>query len=377
MAQLQYQKQEELLADQEAGAHNSRKFSIRDIRSRKSYKSGGSKKGARKQNLKPSIFNRQTKSREASQKLTNVKGESIEPAESKTSTLKEGNVLSSVIGFENDFEDFTELVVYSAVVAYNFLKEIIVAAPKCQEELKFITSISLLLYGGSWTRLAGIIAAFEAFGTKVVLKEAFQLGKNLVLDDSQGTEVTASQVKRSFRDLASHTALLVAVTVTPSLSEICLSIAFASKYTSLVQEQGILKKFISNSVNLGRTEADHCFSSVDTSWIDFIAVLGCNILSLIIFGCFPRFATATYMGYLGISLLMDFIKVFLNMAVLGEYIVVVDEGFWIKKSTQYCAWGIVVLMVIWQAVSEYKGFCLSLSWLMFLYPLVKLYNLLS
>jgi len=377
MAQLQYQEQEELLADHEATAHNSRKFSIRDIRSRKSYGGGGSKTGVRKQNSKPSIFNRQTKSREASQKLTNVKGESIEPAESKTFIPKEGNVLSSVIGFENDFEDFSELVVHSAVVAYTFLKDIIVATPKLQEEFKFITSMALLLYGGSWTRLAGIIAALEAFGTKDVLKEAFQLGKSLVVDDSEAAEVTANQVKRSFRDLASHTALLVAVTVTPSLSEICLSIAFATKYTSLVQEQGILRKFISRSVKLGRTEADHCFSSVDTSWIDFIGVLGCNILSLIIFGCFPRFATAMYMGYLGVSLLMDFIKVIVNMAVLGEFLVVVDEGFWMKKSTQYYSWGLVVVMAIWQAVCEYNGVCLSLSWLMFLYPLIKLYNLFS
>jgi len=377
MAQLQYQEQEDLLVGHETAAHSRRKFSIRDIRSRKSYGSGGSKKGVRTQNLKPSIFNRQIKFREASQKLTNVKGESIEPAERKTSTPKEGNVLCSVIGFENDFEDFSEHVVHSAVGAYNFLKEIMIATPKYQEEFKLITSIALLLYGGSWTRLAGIIAALEAFGTKDVLKEAYQLGKSLVFDDSEGIEVTANQVKRSFRDLASHTALLVAVTVTPSLSEICLSIAFATKYTSLVQEQGILRKFISRSVNLGRTEADHCFSSVDTSWIDFIGVLACNILSLIIFGCFPQFATAMFMGYLGVFLLMDFIKVILNMAVLGEFLVVIDEGFWMKKSTQYYAWGIVVVMAIWQAVSEYKGVCLSLSWLMFLYPLVKLYNLLS
>jgi len=374
MAQLQYQEQEELLADNEAVAHSSRKFSIQDIRSRKSFDtgSGKSKYGV----LKPSIFSRQSKSREASQKLTDVKAESneIEPAESETSTPTEENVLCAVIGFANDFEDFSALVLHSAIVAYNFLKAVIVQMPKCQEEFKFITSMALLLYGGSWTRLAGIIAALEAFGTNDVLKEAFQLGKTFFSDDSEGDEVTPNQLKKSFRDLASHTALLVAVNVTPALAEICLSIAFASKYTPLVQGQGILRNFISRSVNLGTTEADHSFSSVDTSWIDFIGVLGCNILSLITFGCFPCFGTAMYMGYLGVSLLIDVIKV-MHMEILGEFLVVFDEGLWMKKSTQYYAWGIVVLMAIWQAVSEYNGVCLPLSWLMFFHPLIKLYNL--
>merc|ERR1712060_855340 len=220
----------------------------------------------------------------------------------------------------------------------------------------------------------GSIAAIEAFGTMSALEEVFHVGVAFLFEDSDDV-VTPAQVKENLRQLGLQTTLLMAVLVSPSWAEICITIAFASKFTKLVPVKELLKML--TIPDQDENEFDEYFGHIDASWFDLIAVISCNILSLIFFGCFPRLTTAMYMGYLGVSLLMEgLVNRPINIPVLWDS-ELFDKDFWMEKSTQYSVWTIVAVMAIWQAVSGYDGVFLLLSWSMFLYPVVAACNYLS
>jgi len=367
MAQFQYQEQEDLVAT----SGSSRKFSMRHIRSRKSFDARNKKK-VRKPTLKPGVF-KQTKPKESVEKVKNTKAGTNQVSESKPVTVEPQNVFCEMLGFGNGVDSMAETMIESTVIALQILKEILLEAPKYEEEFRFIASVGLIFYGGSWTNLAGGIAAVEAFGTIKALQEIYQVGMAFLFDESENG-VTPGEIKENLRQLGLQTTLLMAVLVSPSWAEICITIAFASKFTTLVPVKELLKML--TSPDQDENEFDEYFGHIDDSWFDLIAVISCNILSLIFFGCFPRLTTAMYMGYLGVSLLMEgLVNRPINIPVLWDS-EIFDMNFWMMESTQYYTWGIVAVMAIWQAVSGYDGIFLLLSWSMFLYPVVKVLNIL-
>merc|ERR1719244_1424905 len=115
--------------------------------------------------------------------------------------------------------------------------------PKYEAELKYITALLLVCYGGSWTMLAGIMAAVEIFGTEEVVQDSVKVGNFLVSEEYECQyEISPVEIKETFRKVALHFALMVAVVVCPSVAEICICIAFACKYSCLVSAKELLKK---------------------------------------------------------------------------------------------------------------------------------------
>jgi len=365
------------MADFDTPSENARKFSLQHIRSRKSFdnETRRSKKIVPKPTVSPS-FLKETYSNDVGQKSNYEKVGTSNVVENNKVAVETANILTGVMYFESGIDSLSEAVIESTVIAYDIMKTILVEVPNYEEELRFIASTALIFYGGSWTTLASTIAALEAFGTKQVLEDAFEVGKVFLFDDSDEAEVTPDQIKDMFRKLGLQIALLIAVLVSPSWAEICITIAFASKYTSLVPVQELLKKLMSG-LDPDDSEFEDYFRIIDRSWFDLVAVILCNILSLTFFGCFPRLTTAMYMAYLGVSLFMEgLVNRPINILVVWDF-EIFDETVWMKKSTQYGAWGIVAVMAVWQACSDYDGLFLFLSWSMFLYPVVKVYKLLE
>jgi len=376
MAQFQYQEQEDLMANFHSPSGSARKFSIRHLRSRKSYDndSGRSKKEAEKPTLKPGFF-KQTETRESGLKSIDAKADTNQACKSKKLTVEPANVFSGTFGFENGVDSIAGTMIVSTVIAFDLLKQVMLEAPKYEQEFRFLASICLIFYGGSWTNVASTIAAIEAFGTIQTLQEVCEVGMAFLFDYFEGG-VTPGRIKENLRQLGLQITLLITVVLSPSWAEICITIAFASKFKTLLPVQELLKKLMW-SPDVDASEFDDYLSSVDASWFNLIAVIACNILSLIFFGCFPRLTTAMYMGYLGVSLLMEgLVNRQINISVLWDS-EIFDKNFWMKKSTQYYTWEIVAVMAVWQAVSGYDGVCLFLSWSMFLYPVVKVYNILG
>jgi len=371
----------------------SRKFSMRHFRSRKTFETRNKKK-VRKPTLKPS---KQSKCKESDQKLKEAKADTNKASESKLVTNEQPSASESkpltiekpsvsgskhatidypsVFGenftFGNGVDCIAETTIESIVISFEILKEILLQVPMYEEDFKIMASLGLLFYGGSWTNLAGSIAAIEAFGTIPALQEVFEVGMAFLFDDSEDG-VTPARIKANLRQLGLQTTLLIAVLVSPSWAEICITIAFASKFTILVPVEELLKKMMSRP-DFAVTEFHDYFDDIDTSWFDLIAVIACNILSLIFFGCLPRLTTAMYMGYLGVSLLMDSLVARPIMMIMCES-EIFDKDLWMEKSTQYSVWAAVAFMAIWQAVSGYDGVFLFLSWSMFLYPVVAVFN---
>jgi len=344
---------------------STRKFSMRHIRSRKSFDARNKKK-VRKPALKPGI-SKQSKSGESGEKLNNQKADTIKGSESKPVYVEHESVFDEVFSFGNSAECIAETVIESTVIFFNIMMDFVLNAPMYEEYFRIIASLCLIFYGGSWTNLAGSIAAIEAFGTIPALQEVFEVGVAFLFDDSDDV-VTPERIKENLRQLGLQTTLLIAVLVSPSWAEICITIAFASKFTILVPVQELLKKVMSRP-DVDVNEFD-CFDNIDTSWFDLIAVIACNILSLIFFGCLPRLTTAMYMGYLGVALLMEgLVARPINIPIIWDS-ELFDKDFWMKTSTQYSVWAIVAVTAIWQAVSGYEGVFLLLSWSMFLYPVV-------
>jgi len=253
--------------------------------------------------------------------------------------------------------------------------DIVYEIPKLEEESKIVTALALAFYGGSWTMLAGIIGAVEVFGTQEVFEESLKVGNFVMSDDYEENDVTPLEVKETFRKVALQIALMIAVVTCPSFAEICITIAFACKFSSLVSAQEMLKKIMVSS-EYPNMEIEDYFGLVDPEWFDLLSLFGCNIVSVILFGCFPRLITATYMGYLGVWLLADTLKKGLDFFFI-PYIggpTYLDESMWMRKSTQYYVWTVVAVLAVWQAMYGYSGYFEFISWSMFLYPAVRVHN---
>merc|ERR1719193_2216355 len=107
--------------------------------------------------------------------------------------------------------------------------------PKYEEELKYMTAAALVCYGGSWTTLAGIFAAADVFEIEKTAEKAREIGVLLVSgDDELQHDVSAGELKAFIKNLGLHIALMVSVVYYPPWAEICVSLAFASKFSCLV-----------------------------------------------------------------------------------------------------------------------------------------------
>jgi len=251
--------------------------------------------------------------------------------------------------------------------------DVMYTIPKYQEKLKYITALTLVFYGGSWTFLAGIIAAVEVFGTGEVIGETFKICDYLVSEEFDNEhEVSPGEMKQMIRKMALHFTLMVAVVKCPSLAEICISIAVACKFSPLVSADELLKKIL-NQPEVANMKIDDYFSLVDPEWFDLLSLVGCNIISVILFGCFPRLITAMFMGYFGCCLLSEGLKdgvEFIPNIYNGSF----DESFWLQKTTQFYVWALVALTSVWQAMNGYSGDFGFIAWCMFLYPVARICN---
>jgi len=248
--------------------------------------------------------------------------------------------------------------------------------PKYQEELKYITALALVCYGGSWTMLAGIIAAVEIFGTEEAIEQTLAVGNDILYEEYDNDhEVSPGEIKETFRNMALHFGLIVAVVMCPSVGEICISIAFACKFSPLVSAKQILKNMMM-SPDVASMDLDDYFGLVDPEWFDLLSLFGCNIVSVILIGCFPRLITAMFMGYFGFCVFAETVQNGVNIFIpLANYSVTFKESVWIQKTTQCYVWAFVAVMAVWQATNGYSGSFAFLSWCMFLYPAVRIYNI--
>jgi len=254
--------------------------------------------------------------------------------------------------------------------------DVVFEVPKYQEQLKYITALALVCYGGSWTMLAGIIAAVEIFGTEEAVDQTVKVGNQIIYEEYDNDhEVTPQEIKETFRNMALHFGLILAVVLCPSVAEICISIAFASKISPLVSVKQLLKE-IMTSPDVANMDLDDYFGLVDPEWFQLLSLFGCNIVSVILFGCFPRLITAMFMGYFGFCMLAEAIQNGVdNFIPFATYSVAFQEDVWVQKRTQYYVWSFVAVMAVWQAMNDYSGSFEFISWCMFLYPAVRIYNI--
>jgi len=271
------------------------------------------------------------------------------------------------IDFMKDFDPL------SALLEMNVM-DIIREVPKYEEEMKYFTAAALVCYGGSWTKLAGVLAAAETFGVKEVVEETTKVGMILVSDiDDSEDDISPEEIKSCFKNFGLHIALMIAVVLCPSWAEICICIAFAFKFTLLISADDLLRKTFSTSDD----EVNEYFDQVDPEWFDLFTSFACIIMSLIVFGCFPQLVTAMYMGYLGFNLAAEALSAhssfYIPFVLDSEQ--VFSKSMWMEKTTQYYVWSFVALTAIWQAMYGYSGAFEFISWLMVLLPVVHVYNI--
>lgn len=254
--------------------------------------------------------------------------------------------------------------------------DVVYEVPKYQEQLKYITALALVCYGGSWTMLAGIIAAVEIFGTEEAVEQTLKVCNHIFYEECEDDyEVSPEEIKETFRSMALHFGLIVAVVLCPSVAEICISIAIACKFSPLVSVKELLKNMMI-SPGAANMDLDDYFGLVDPEWFELLSLFGCNIVSIILFGCFPRLITAMFMGYFGCCVLAEAIQNGVDIFIpFGTYSGAFQEGVWIQKTTQWYVWAFVTVMAVWQAMNDYRGSFQFISWCMFLYPAVRLYNI--
>jgi len=282
-------------------------------------------------------------------------------------------------GLLPNFDLMNAFVVINAILEscarlFNLVWEI----PKYEEELKYMTAAALVCYGGSWTTLAGVFAAAEAFEIAKVAEKAKQIGMILLSEDDESQhKVSAGEIKAWFKSAGLHIALMVSVVLYRPWAEICISFAFASKFSCLVTADNFLKKALSTPAT-PNSELDDYFELVDPAWFDLLSSFACVIISIIIFGCFPRLVTAMYMGYLGFNLTAKALSArssfYIPFVLDSEEVFI--QSMWMKKTTQYYVWAFVSVMAIWQSMYGYTGDFEFISWVMFLLPVVHIYNML-
>jgi len=400
MADFQYQEQDDLMADFELGTkvQNPSPSDFHDLR-RKSMNIPNYKKI-----LKPTLrsnFLEKTKACESAKKSEQVSrsvhGESLMKIDGTTKIVgaeKTNTPTISDIGFDEGLEFFStesfgimladvqklyttkdfslEHLLTSCTWVYCIVKQVVSKVLTYDEQLNYLSSLALLSYGGSWTFLAAILAAFEAFDSKQVFKEAWNVGTIFILDYPEGHDISPSDIKDTLRKLGLHIAVLITIIFSPSCAEICICVAFASKFSCLIPLKDMLMSTISWP-DEDHIEVNEYFNFVDDGWFDLLAVIASNILSLILFGCYPQLITAMYMGYHGVSITMRT----LMMRAIEKNCCdceMFDRFFGVNTVNQFYIWLLIVIMSVWQAISGFAGSCFFLSWLMFFYPVVQVYK---
>jgi len=370
MAQLQYQEQEDLRTDVDAPTQKVGSLPVNTCPTRLDKKGrGNSENEISDPSLLCSSYNF-NESPEMIEKSTHVRTSATGIDDNFEEWLETMKLFSGVSAFDIGVESLANFISKISLTVLPALVKILEGIPQFEVEYKFCASMALICYGGSWTSLAGIIGASEIFGTWKVLEETFALVTAFFYTDLGNGCLSPGQMKAKIRKLGLHIALFIATLVSASWAEICITLAFTSKYTSLIPVQEFLKKTVSKPVTVQS-------QGVDASWFELISVTACNMLSFIVFGCFPRLITAMYMGYIGVSLMHEVVKDYLSYLPLIWNSEISQGNFLMTKSTQCVAWGIVTFMAVWQSVSEYTGLFVFLSWLMFLYPTVEVYNILA
>jgi len=243
--------------------------------------------------------------------------------------------------------------------------------------LRAFTSLALICYGGSWAQLASIFAAVEAFGTKEVLEEAMDVFQCFITaEPDEENDVKPQQIKDTFQKLGLQVALMIAVMFSPSWAEICIAVSFATKLTGLIPIEDLLSRALSAPDMSMTAELEEWFQVVDDEWFSLLSLLACNIFSLTLFGCFPSFVTAMYMGIIGLETLAECMSPTLEFVVpLGDMSVPVcsfERSDLFSKDNVHYVWGLNAFMALWQAYSGFTGTFQFLSWLMFLLPVVKI-----
>lgn len=193
--------------------------------------------------------------------------------------------------------------------------------------------------------------------------------------------MTPKQIKETFQKLGLQVSLMIAVMFSPSWAEICIAVSFASKLTGLIPIEDLLSRALSAPDMSMTAELEEWFQVVDDEWFSLLSLLACNIFSLTLFGCFPSFVTAMYMGIIGLETLAESLSPTLEFVVpLGDMSVPVcsfERSDLFSKENVHYVWGLNAFMALWQAYSGFTGTFAFLSWLMFLLPVVKILKVLS
>jgi len=84
-----------------------------------------------------------------------------------------------------------------------------------------------------------------------------------------------------------------------------------------------------------------------------------------------------YMGYFGFAMTAEalFTRLSINIPLVMEADVLKNSG-WLDMNNQFYVWVFVFAMAFWQAICGYTGTFELISWSMFLFPVVKVYNVL-
>jgi len=263
-------------------------------------------------------------------------------------------------------------VLDSCINAFDIAWEI----TKYEQELKYVTAAGLIFYGGSWTTLARAIAAAEIFSVVKVVEEAKKVAMMFFSEDCNcELDVTPYEIRTCFKNVGLHLALMIAVVLYPAWGEICISIAVATKFSSLLSADDFLKGTLTAG-DIPQPELDDYFGLVDPEWFDLFSLFACVILSLIFCGCFPRLFIAMYMAYLGVTMTVQAMSTSSSFSIpfVHDSEKVLSKELWMEVSTQQYVWAFVYVMAAWQALYGYGGGFEFLSWLMFLLPTVKVYN---
>jgi len=256
--------------------------------------------------------------------------------------------------------------------------------PKHEKELKLIMGFCMIFYGGSWPRLASYMAAYEVFGTAAVLDEVVLVGRcfyNSFFNNEEGeyekrvfktdkVKEAYARVRQTIKDAGLQIAVFLAVKHVAPWAEVCLSIAFASKLKGIVRLEEVFGKVLSTSTN------GDLIDESDAAWIRLLSCLCCNILSLVILGVgYPSLVVAMYMCHFGLEVILcDALKKTYSIAGVPFRF---EREDWEDKTTQNYVWSAVVITSLWQAINDYSGLLESVSWLMLMFPVVKLYNLVN
>jgi len=237
--------------------------------------------------------------------------------------------------------------------------------PTYEDELWVVASACLFLYGGSWVRLAGLIAATEIFGTQEVLQTACVVGWKLMGEEilDREEDIAPENLKKTFKDLGSHFALILAVLHTNFWAEICVSFACASRLVPIIR---LRENFFDITVN----------KDSDVEWLAFLSyVVAASVSST--FSCFfPRLGIALYMAFVGMECLLKGKRSLClptGCFATTPVVVITAEDF-ANHNHQLSLWLSAAFTALWQSYSDYSGVCLFLSWSMFLLPAIKTLN---